>query len=259
MLVAERWNKIIQLVNERGSIRVSELSELCGVTEETIRRDLDRLETEGKLMRSHGGAMSLSPSNVQDSMQMETPYPERETENADQKQAIAEAAVALIKPNDRIILDPSSTAWYVAQKLPDIPLTVLTNSMKVAIELSTKEKIVVISTGGIMSARSLSFVGPLADRSLSQYHVDKAFISCKGLHVDKGLSEANELQAMVKQKMISIADQVYVLADYSKFQHQSLAHVADLDQVHTIITDSKTDRAILKDLQDNKGIQVITC
>jgi DeoR/GlpR family transcriptional regulator of sugar metabolism len=249
MLVAERWQKIIQLVNERGSIRVTELSVICEVTEETIRRDLDKLESEGKLLRSHGGAISMK------SAQAEIPYLERETTNADEKRRIAQEAVSQVYEKDRIILDASSSAWYMAQLLPDMPLTVLTNSIKVAMELSGKEKIKVISTGGLLSSRSLSYIGPLAERSLSTYHVDKAFLSCKGLHLQRGLSESNELQALIKQKMISIADEAYILADYSKFGQQSLAHVAAWNEIRHLITDEKADAAVLEQIAE-RGVTV---
>ncbi|WP_139992487.1 DeoR/GlpR family DNA-binding transcription regulator [Paenibacillus paridis] len=233
MLVHERYDKIVQLVNERGSIRVTELSDLCLVTEETIRRDLDRLEQAGRLRRSHGGAVSVKDQ------QPEIPYFEREITHAEEKRRIAEAAVKLIQPKDRILLDASSTAWYMAASMPDIPLTVLTNSIKVAMELSSKEKIEVISTGGILASRSLSYVGPLAERSLDAYHVDKAFFSCKGVHLERGISESNELQARIKHKMVGMADQVILLADSSKFGVQAFTHVADLSAVDTIITDGQ--------------------
>lgn len=244
MLLAERLNYIVQLVNERGSIRVTELSELCNVTEETIRRDLDRLETEGKLMRSHGGAVSTKEP------QTETPYFVRETTNAEQKRSIARQAIQYINERDTIILDASSTAWYMAQIMPDFPLTVLTNSIKVAMELSTKEKVQVISTGGLLTPRSLSYVGPLAERSLNMYHVDKAFISCKGVHNQRGISESNEQQALIKHKMISISDQVYILADYSKFGVQAFTHVAPISDIDCIITDDQTDRAAIVELRE---------
>ena len=240
MLVAERYEKIVQLVNERGSIRVTELSELCSVTEETIRRDLDRLEQAGRLRRSHGGAVSVKDS------QSEIPFFEREVTHAEEKKRIAEEAVKLIKPRDRILLDASTTAWYMAKIVPDIPLTVLTNSVQVVTELSSKEKIEVISTGGRLAPRSLSFVGPLAEKSLEAYHVDKLFLSCKGVHLERGISESGELQARLKQQMISMADQVILLADSSKFGVQSFTHVAELAQVDAIITDrhlSKDDAA----------------
>jgi DeoR family transcriptional regulator, L-fucose operon activator len=249
MLVAERLQKIVQLVNERGSIRVTELSDLCGVTEETIRKDLDKLESEGKLLRSHGGAVS-----VQDTQQ-EIPYFERETTNVEEKKQIAQAAVGLIEPGDRVMLDASTTAWWIARMLPDQPLTVLTNSMKVSLELASKEKVQVISTGGILVPASLSFVGPLTERSLDTYHVDKMFLSCKGLHMERGVTEPNELQALVKRKMIRQSDRVYLLADYSKFGVRSFTHVADWNEIHHLVTDSRSDKAMIRHLPD-QGITV---
>ncbi len=251
MLVAERYEKIVQLVSERGSIRVSELSELCQVTEETIRRDLDRLEQAGRLRRTHGGAVSLKDQ------QPEIPYFEREITHAEEKKQIAQAAIKLIQPKNRILLDASTTAWYMASNIPDIPLTVLTNSLKVAMELSSKEKIEVISTGGLLAQRSLSFVGPLAERSLDAYHVDMVFLSCKGVHIQRGISESNELQARVKQKMIGMADQVVLLADSSKFGVQAFTRVADLNQVDAIITDRRISQETLDQLAD-RSISVTT-
>ncbi|RKN78954.1 DeoR/GlpR family DNA-binding transcription regulator [Paenibacillus ginsengarvi] len=251
MLVAERYEKIVQVVSERGSVRVTELSELCNVTEETIRRDLDRLEQAGRLRRSHGGAVSVKDA------QPEIPYFEREVTHAEEKRRIAEEAIKLIAPNERIILDASSTAWYMAAQLPDIPLTVLTNSIKVATELASKEKIEVISTGGILASRSLSYVGPLAERSLGSYYVDKVFLSCKGVHLERGISEPNELQARVKQQMIGIADQVVLLADSSKFGSQAFTFVASLDQVDTLVTDRYISGEMMNQLQQ-LGIAVTT-
>ncbi|MGW9125804.1 DeoR/GlpR family DNA-binding transcription regulator [Paenibacillus chitinolyticus] len=249
MLVAERWQKILALVNERGSIRVTELSELCGVTEETIRRDLDKLESEGRLMRSHGGAVRVGES------QPEIPFKERETVHADLKRSIAREAVKHIRENDRIILDASTTAWYMAQILPDEPLTVLTNSIQVAVELSSKEKIQVVSTGGRLLPQSLSYAGPLAERSLDTYHVDKAFLSCKGVHTARGISESSELQALVKAKMVAISDEVFLLADHSKFGQQSFAHVASWERIGYVITDSSTSADSLEALRE-KGVKV---
>lgn len=246
MLVAERYDKIVQLVNERGSIRVTELSELCQVTEETIRRDLDRLEQAGRLRRSHGGAVSVKDQ------QPEIPYFEREITHADEKRRIAEEAIKLIQPKDRILLDASTTAWYMAASMPDIPLTVLTNSIKVAMELSGKEKIEVISTGGILASRSLSYVGPLAERSLDAYHVDKAFLSCKGVHLDRGVSESNELQARIKQKMVGMADKVILLADSSKFGVIAFTKVAELGDIDSIITDRRLSGELVGQLEERR-------
>lgn len=250
MLVAERFEKIVQIVNDRGSIRVSELSKLFQVTEETIRKDLDQLEKSNKLQRSHGGAVKLQE------VQSEIPYFQREIENVEEKKKIGLEALKLIMPNDRIILDASSTAWYMASILPNIPLTVLTNSIKVALELSHKDKIDVISTGGLLTTGSLSYIGPLAERSLEAYHVGKAFISCKGVHIEHGISESNEFQGRIKQMMIQSADQVYMMVDFSKFGIQAFAHVTLFDQIDVMITDDKTDKLIIAELM-KKEVDVV--
>lgn len=251
MLAIERDRKIMSLIQDKGSVKVTELSELCQVTEETIRRDLDRLEQQGKLKRSHGGAVAVTDQPLA----LEIPYFEREITNVSEKKRIAERACKEVTEHAFIILDASSTAWYMALALPNMPLTVLTNSIKVAMALSGKDKITVLSTGGTLSSRSLSFVGPLAERSLENYHVHKAFISCKGVHPERGLSESNELQAKLKGRMIQSADEVILLADSSKFDVQSFAVVADLKRMDFIISDwNLTDQqaGILR----KKGLQI---
>ena len=237
MLAAERWHKIVQTVNERGSIRVSELGELCGVTDETIRRDLDKLEQEGKLLRSHGGAVSVSEA------QQEIPYVVRETTNAEQKMRIANEAVCHIDEHARIILDASSTAWYMAKRLANRPLVVVTNSLKVAMELSGKDKIEVVTIGGELSRGSLSLVGPAALRALEAYRVRKAFVSCKGLHVERGVSESSESQAAVKRLMLAVSEHAYLLADSSKLGQQSFTFVSPVAAFARVITDSGVNRS----------------
>lgn len=250
MLVAERQQKIVELVNEKASLRVSELSKFFSVTEETIRRDLEKLENEAKLRRSHGGAVRIQQASP------EIPYSEREITNVQEKKEIADEAIKQIGEGDRIILDASTTAWYMAKSLPDVSITVLTNSIKVALALSNKKKVTVISIGGTLLPRSLSYAGPLAERSLDMYHVNKAFVSCKGLHLQRGMSESNELQAKVKEKMVQIADEVFVMVDHSKFGVQALTHVADLKQIDHVITDSHIDSVYLNALNEST-VQVI--
>jgi DeoR family transcriptional regulator, fructose operon transcriptional repressor len=244
VLVAERQRKLVELVNERLSIRVSELSRIFSVTEETIRRDLEKLEKENLLRRSHGGAVSIQDE------QSEISYLEREITNAAAKKKIALAAVKLIGRGDQILLDASTTAWYMAKELPDMPLTVLTNSIKVAIELSKKEQIKVISTGGSLLSQSLSYVGPLAERSLALYHVNKAFISCKGIHLETGLSDFNEMQALIKKQMMDIADETVLMVDSSKFGIRSFAKIAPVSDVDWLITDSKIADEIKRRLEE---------
>jgi DeoR/GlpR family transcriptional regulator of sugar metabolism len=235
MLVAERQRKIVDVVNERASVRVSELSALFHVTEETIRRDLEKLEKEQLLHRSHGGAVRIEEGAS------EIAHEAREVMHMDAKQAIAKAAVAEIHAGERIILDASTTAWYMAKELPNMPLTIITNSIKVAIACSTKDQIRVISLGGQLLAKSLSFVGPLAERSLTTYYVDKTFLSCKSVHVEHGLSDSNEQQAIIKKQMIDIAGQTILLADSSKFGKRAFATITELNRIQKVYTDTGID------------------
>ncbi|MCL6444028.1 MAG: DeoR/GlpR family DNA-binding transcription regulator [Alicyclobacillus sp.] len=235
MLPAERQRAILQYLNERGSIRVKELSRIFSVTEETVRRDLHILEMEGKLRRSHGGAV-----RIDDDTPAETSYLVRESEHVPEKMAIARIALTYVEPGDSIILDASSTALHVANALPNVPLTVLTNSLKIAMELAPKDKIEVISTGGILRASSLSYVGPMAEEAIERFHVNKAFLSCKGVHVDHGFTESNALQALVKRKMVEISDTLFLLADHSKIQVRDFTKVGDVDEIDVLITDADT-------------------
>lgn len=251
MLVAERHQKILEIVNLKSSIRVSELSDLFSVTEETIRRDLEKLEKENRLRRSHGGAVSIQ------GVESEVHFSEREITKVLEKKAIAYEAIKRIQNGDRITLDASTTAWYMAKALPNIPLTVITNSIKVAMELCKKDKIEVISTGGLLLPESMSYVGQLAERSLSMYHVNKAFISCKGLHLKGGLSDSNEWQALVKKRMIERSDEVILMVDSSKFGTLAFSHISQLADIDIVISDSKVSAAALQ-LLEEKNIKVKT-
>mgnify|MGYP001191702151 FL=1 len=245
MLVAERHGKIIETLQKKGSIRVSELSRMFGLTEETIRRDLEKLEREGKLMRSHGGAVA-----IQETAQGNIPYFKRETLHTEEKEKIANTALTFINEEESILLDASSTSWFLAKKLPNIPLTVITNSLRVLMELAPKTNIHVICTGGTLSHTSLSVLGPLTIESLDKYHADKAFISCKALDKDWGISDANDMQAMVKKKMLEIADENYLLIDHSKIGKKATSYVDGFDKIHYIITDNQADQEYLNDLAE---------
>lgn len=165
----------------------------------------------------------------------------REVMHMQEKQAIAKAAVSDIHTGERIILDASTTAWYMAKELPNMPLTIITNSIKVALACSTKDQIRVISLGGQLLSKSLSYVGPLTERSLTTYYVDKTFLSCKSVHLEHGLSDSNEQQAIVKKQMIEIAEQTILLADSSKFGKRAFATITGLDRISKVYTDTGID------------------
>jgi DeoR family L-fucose operon activator len=239
----DRHQKITELLDLKGKLRVSELSRYFGVTYETIRRDLDILEQRGQLTKTHGGAVRVYQ------VKSDEPYFYRENQMSKEKHEIAAEAVKLIMPGDKIMLDGSTTVLYLTKIIPDIPLTVVTNSIKVAMELSGKDKVRVISTGGILLPGSFSNVGPLAEKAIESYHVNKVFFSCNGIHYDSGLSETNELQALVKLKMIQNANQAILLIDHSKFRTKEFTQLCPLDMISTLITDQDADLSLLNDLE----------
>jgi DeoR/GlpR family transcriptional regulator of sugar metabolism len=246
MLVAERHREILNILQRDGSVRVTELAKSFQVAEETIRRDLERLEVEGRLHRSHGGAVPVNTNG------REIPFTEREMRQQTEKKAIGHAAALKIQEGDTIFIDASSTALAFARVLPDTHLTVLTNAVKVALELASRPHIRVISTGGLLAPESLSFVGPLTEKLLTEYHVDKLFFSCKGVDFERGVSESNEMQGALKQKLLGISSARYLLADHSKFGVRGLTRFADLADLTELITDKKTPAVILQQLEERR-------
>ena len=255
MLVAERRAQIAKQVEAKGSVRVAELSAYFGVTEETIRRDLEELERQQILKRTYGGAVKWSGTGY------ELPYAKRRAKNAKEKAKIAQAAVKLLSEGDTISLDASTTVLAMCQLMRHIGrLTVLTNSIQAMIELAGRpggrSGIHVIGTGGSVRETALSFVGPLAERAIADHHVDKAFISCKGLHPEVGITDSNELEVELKKRMAESARRLIVLADHTKFGYIAFARIASLQAIDTIITDDGVDPADVR-LIEEAGVKVI--
>lgn len=226
MLALERHRLLLSLLNETGAIRTAEAAAALGVTEETVRRDFEKLEAEGELLRSHGGAVNL------DSARCESPVTERAEQHAPEKLRIATAATAHIKVGQTILFDASTTALQVASLLPDQPLTVLTNALQTALVLAEKPAIQVHLLGGHLVTSSLSCTGWAAEQMLTMFRIDTAYISCRGLDAERGPSEATEEQARFKRQILECAESVCLLADASKAGLSSnhyFAKTADLD------------------------------
>ncbi len=233
MFAEQRRRRIVEALAQQGSVRVAALSRKLGVTEETVRRDLDSLGRAGKLRRIHGGALAL------DEARRDLPFDMRQATHLPEKEAIGRAAASLVREGDVIALDASSTAYEMALALPDVSLTVLTPSTPIVVALALRSSLRVVSTGGQLDAPSMSFTGPLAEQALERFNVHKAFLSCKGLDRERGLSEASEAQASFKQRMIALADQTVALVDHSKLGVRSVVFFAGLDQVDVLVTDSQ--------------------
>jgi DeoR/GlpR family transcriptional regulator of sugar metabolism len=245
----ERHDIILDTLRRNNSVSVSELASVLPVSRETIRMDLQCLEQKQLLVRTHGGAVNL-PQN-QD-INAEIPYYERESVNIKEKQEIAELALRYIRKNDRIVLDSSSTCVYLARELPNIPLIVLTNSVRIISEIAVKDKIEVFFSGGMLLRSSMCMVGRDNINPFQGYHVDKAFVSCSGV-VSTGVTEANELAILAKLKMLSVSDEAYLLVDHTKFGFKDFLMFSSLDAFDMILTDSETAEQQIELLEKHAG------
>ncbi len=231
MLAPERHRRILQLVGSNGSVRTAEVARSLSVTEETVRRDLEKLETDGKLNRTHGGAMRG------ESGRRDLPFTSRESMNVAEKRSIARHALRHIETGDTILLDASSTALELARQLPGRAITVLTNSLKVAFELCEREHVTVVMIGGVVGGRSLSCVGPLSDHAIECYNVQKAFFSCRGVDAARGLSESDDEQARFKRRILALSERSFLLADHTKLSLRSSFFFAHASEMDILITD----------------------
>ena len=223
---------ILQLLNHQGKVSVQEVAQQCEMSVETIRRDLNRLEKKGLLYRTHGGAVSGKINDLGSFFQI------RQHVNAAAKRHIAKNALELLYENAVIGLDASSTSWYFAYLMPDIPCTVVTNSIFNVNALVNKPNIKTIVTGGVYSHKYEAFYGPLSEYLLQRLHINFSIFSCSGIDNEGNIWESNELNASLKRKMMEASEKCYLLVDQSKFEKKSLIQLSGLNKIDTIFTDS---------------------
>lgn len=264
MLPIERQQRIIDELNLNGRVIVAELVTLCQVSQETIRRDLTQLEKRGVLQRSHGGAVPAKrqAANIQGNTrginEYELSFRQRMNENVEAKMAIAKRALDFISPGDCLLLDSSTTCWYLARQLPDIELTVLTNSIRIVQTLAARGSIRTICLGGEYSDRYEDFHGVVAEQPLREFQINKIFFSCSSLGNDGYLREGNENNAHLKQQMLLAAERKHLLLDGSKFLRPSFARIFHYRDVDFLITDQLKDKELEQELAWN-GVNIIDC
>ncbi|MEI3609015.1 DeoR/GlpR family DNA-binding transcription regulator [Pseudogracilibacillus sp. SO10305] len=243
MIAAERRLKIINYVNMYKKIRISDLSRLCAVSEETIRRDLKKLEEENYLIRKRGCAVSLEGDNSL----LSTPSFELNEQNRYLQLALK--AIQLIRENDKVVLDNSKEAYYVAKHLPNITLTVITNSLKVILLLSEKDKITTMSVGGELQKDTLTYTGVLSKGIFNKLYFDKAFIACEGLDIKKGLTVNCVHEAILKKEIIQNVSKVYILLQSNKINKMLSNKISNVTDIHGIITSNDMNKVIEKSLK----------
>lgn len=247
MLAIERRNIILKKLAADGKVVVADLAKEFDVTEETIRRDLEKLDNDGLAKKTYGGAVKIENFNI------DLPFNIRQQANTQSKEYIAQKLATLISDGDYIMLDASTTALQVIKKILDKKnITLITNSIEILLELCSKHDWNILSTGGALKEGGLSLVGYQAEKMISGFHVDIAICSCKGLDPENGITDSNERDAAIKKAFFASANRKVLAIDSSKFDRASFVKVCSLADVDMIVTEKEPSQAWLDRLKQNE-------
>jgi DeoR family transcriptional regulator, aga operon transcriptional repressor len=233
MLIEERRQHILSLIQKQGRVLVDELSEQLNLSKITIRKDLDYLQTKELLIRTHGGALPIQAGALSDPS-----LEQKEILRHEDKHRIALAAAAMVVEGQCVILDSGTTTTAIARELLSFRhLTVITNALNIASELARSD-FEVILVGGTLRKNSMSLVGPLAEDVLREMHADIVFIGVDGFDTRFGLTTPSVLEARVNRAMVNAAERVVAVCDSSKFGRRSLSLIVEANAIHHVITDN---------------------
>lgn len=234
MAQKERLEQIRQIMRTERKVSVSELSIQLTVTPETIRRDLEKLEQESFLTRTHGGAVI-----TQVDLSEKISFLKRENTNTEAKRVIAGLAAGLIPFGASIGCDASSTSMELLEKLKDREdLLVLTNSVKAICDMAGS-RYGLLSTGGYINRQSYSLQGGAAKNMVQEYHLEMVFMSCKGISRDGGIFDSHEVEIEMKKSLLEQGNKIYLLADHTKFGCVGFSKLAEIKEINAIITDQE--------------------
>jgi DeoR family transcriptional regulator of aga operon len=248
-----RRAKILEELETKGQVTVSELSKMFRISEVTIRNDLSHLEKQNMLIRARGGAIKIKHYR----MGIDPSISDKQKEYLKEKQRIAKAAIKLIDDGDTIVLDSGTTTTEIAKNLEQFKnLTIITNALNIAIILSEYEGFNIFMPGGNLRKKSLSLIGALAAENFGKFYCDKLFLGVDGFDTSHGLSTPNAEEAHLNQIMIGMAKKVIVVADSRKFLRRRFAFISPISSINIVITDSgirEEDKIRL----ENSGAEVI--
>jgi DeoR family fructose operon transcriptional repressor len=242
MLIAERQSRLQELLAHRGIADLDTLAIELGVSQSTVRRDVEQLEAKGLVTRTHGGVIWTGDRNAP-----ARPYAfdQRMAYQLDAKRQIAKAAKSLVQPGETVLIDGGTTTFYLAEELQGLPLQIVTNSLPISNLFLNDENVELIVSGGLAYPRYGVLLGPTAENALGQIHTKTMFLSVAGIN-DGVLYNQNVLLVQAERKMMAQAQQVILLADASKFGQQALAKLCELNEIDIVVTDasiSDKDRA----------------
>jgi DeoR/GlpR family transcriptional regulator of sugar metabolism len=242
----ERRQSLLDILRKQPGLRVSEIAKSLGVSEGTIRNDLNALEDEGRLKRVHGGAVLTEQNQFQNNS-----FVRRYNQNVAAKIAIAREAALLVENGDSIFLDASSTCYYLARALSERrKLRVMTNGFEVARELAQNTSNSVILVGGVVNNDSSSVTGLLSEQIIAEMRIEKAFFSCSGFSIERGMTEVHLEEAQLKRKAIESSKEIIGLIDSSKFGKEDLTSFASLKNITCLFTDDGISPTWIEQLKD---------
>jgi DeoR/GlpR family transcriptional regulator of sugar metabolism len=250
----ERRQTLLDILRKQPGLRVPELAQTLDVSEGTIRNDLNALEEQGSLIRVHGGAVLNNNDEFQN-----ISFKLRFHKNSAAKLAIAREAAELVKDEDSILLDASSTVYFLARALSERrKLRVVTNGFEVARELAQNPSNNVILIGGVVNNDSSSVTGLLSERIIEELHIQKAFLSCSGFSLERGMTEILLAEAQIKRKAIESSQQLFALVDSSKFGKEDLTPFARPERITRLFTDAGLSPEWMARLEQT-GIEFTIC
>jgi DeoR/GlpR family transcriptional regulator of sugar metabolism len=251
LFLQERLDQIVTLVQEKGRVSVADLSDHFGVSAVTIRNDLTNLQQQGLLVRTHGGAVTRSD------LKMEPPaFALRKELHRAEKERIGQAAATLVRDGDSVALDASTTAWQIARQLKDRrELTVVTNGLFIALEFLDSPAVTVVMPGGALRTASASLVGDAGACILERYHVQKGFFGAGGFTLDEGLTDTNQYEVELKQRMVERSKEVIAVVDSSKWGQVTFASLASVEQLDQVIADNAAPAEMVATLRQ-RGTRV---
>lgn len=249
---SERRRQITGMLKDRGSVQVVALSDMFGVSMQTIRKDLHYLEEHGIATRAYGGAISSDVVNVGSEPAIEV----KQVIHTQEKERIGQLAAAMVKPGDSIMLDSGTTALQIARFLPDDEdITVVTNDFGVLSALVQKQKLKIMMLGGELRRKNMAFYGAQTVASLDDLLLDKLFLGVDGFDVERGITTHHEAEAQLNRKMVETARQVIAITDSSKFGKVCLHRIIDISEIDDLITDADAPDFI-RDAAEKTGIKL---
>ncbi|MDI7775747.1 transcriptional repressor AgaR [Asticcacaulis sp. EMRT-3] len=231
---SERRRQITHMIKSRGSVQVASLSDVFGVSMQTIRKDLHFLEMHGVAARAYGGAIAAEVVNIS-----EPPIEAKRVTHTEEKERIGRLAAALVQPGDSIMLDSGTTAMQIARFLPDDDgITVVTNDFDVLGALSQKRNLKIVMLGGELRRKNMAFYGAQTLAALDDLLLDKLFLGVDGFDVERGITTHFEPEAQLNRKMVETARRIIAVTDSSKFGKVCLHRIIDISEIDDLITDS---------------------